>query len=164
MQCVMKTNANFGFISLYTRKGNELVRASKEDISTATNYVFWKNKGNIIEGCRVTIMSKKESYSCSEEIRIIHVLEVLKAGYLIYINGPKQVSNEFVNDEPYTGKIDSRQEDPFKPDTYNGRIVESPGIDYNFEITSYRFKENGIYNICWSPGKWKSNVLEIEVK
>jgi hypothetical protein len=50
-----------------------------------------------------------------------------------------------------------------EPATYNGLTVPSPAVDYNYEITSYRFDAVGEHRIQWRLGALRSNVLTIEV-
>ena len=42
-------------------------------------------------------------------------------------------------------------------------VLESPAVDYNYDITSHVFDEPGIHEIQWVLGPWASNVLKIEV-
>ena len=55
------------------------------------------------------------------------------------------------------------ESDPFSPQEYDGRVLDSPATDFNFEITTYSFAQPGSYEISWRPGKWSSNVLKINV-
>ena len=54
---------------------------------------------------------------------------------------------------------------------YNGRVMKSPGVDFNYEISSYTFDKPGEHTIEWKGGghpiqadlKLESNVLRITV-
>ena len=77
--------------------------------------------------------------------------------------GPKQIINETINGRLQGEELLSEIGDAFVPEEYDGRVLDSPATDYNFDLTRYTFAEPGLYNICWQPGKWKSNTLGIEV-
>jgi hypothetical protein len=53
--------------------------------------------------------------------------------------------------------------DPLEPATYDGPVLDGPGVDFNWEITSYRFAEPGRYVIVWEPGDLRSNELIVDV-
>ncbi|CAN5791210.1 hypothetical protein BH11BAC3_BH11BAC3_18200 [soil metagenome] len=151
-------------ISLFVREGNEIREASEEDIKTAKKYYSFKEKGIVVDQKRITILTKKLIYLPGENIRIIHVLELLTSGDFIYAAGPKPVYMETVNGIYNNLDNNYSELDPFRPQTYNGKILKSPGIDFNFEILEYKFYNKGTYSIQWLPDKWKSNVIEIEIK
>lgn len=149
---------------MFRKKSNQIIEARKEDMAVAKAYPEWQDKGPVIDGRRLTIMAKKQTYYKNEEVRIIHILEATLPGYEIYVMGPKRIFKEYVNDIIQDQEISSNQLDPFTPEEYDGRVLQSPGIDSNFEITTYSFTKPGVYKICWKPGKWESNRLEIQVK
>jgi hypothetical protein len=143
--------------------GRKVVEAVDEDMEVAKSYPEWQDKGPVIDGRRLTIMAKKQVYHINEEVRIIHVLEAPLAGYEVYIMGPKEVFNEYVDGHLQGNEVPLDQEDPFTPTEYDGRVLDSPATDFNFDITVYSFVQPGIHEISWQPGKWKSNILAIEV-
>jgi hypothetical protein len=49
------------------------------------------------------------------------------------------------------------------PKNYDGRALPSPAVDYNYEITQYRFAEPGLHQIYWQIGNLRSNTLSLEV-
>jgi len=152
-----------GWRGLYVRKDNQIIEAPQEDVLVAKAYQEWRDKGPLIDGRRLTIMAKKRAYHVNEEVRIIHVVEAPLPGYKIYVMGPKRIFNEYVNGHLQREAMSLDQTNPFSPADYDGRVLDSPAIDYNFEITTYSFADPGVYQICWQPGQWKSNLLEIEV-
>ena len=48
--------------------------------------------------------------------------------------------------------------------TYDGVVLPSPAIDYNYEVTSYRFDEPGTHAIQWRSGKNASNAITVWVR
>lgn len=160
----MDSYSNPTLIVLYVCRNGTITKAPEEDILVAKGYYNTKNKGAVLNDRRVTVLSKKNNYEVKEEIRIIHVMELLAPGYPIYIMGPKSIYNEYVNDQIQNSATYSEEDDPFKPLNYDGRVLQSPGIDFNFEITVYSFDKPGTYRIHWQPGKLKSNTLMIHVE
>ncbi|MEE9128643.1 MAG: hypothetical protein V3T84_01390 [Phycisphaerales bacterium] len=150
-------------INLYVLDNGEPVEAPKRDLQVASGYDRWADKGEVLDGRRVTILTEKTVYAVNEEVRVIHVLEIVEPGHPIYVMGPKAVFDEYVNGEFHGEPPSERDDDVFMPAAYDGRVQESPGLDFNFEITSFRFSEPGTHRIRWQPGRWKSNVLEFEV-
>jgi hypothetical protein len=150
-------------INLHVLVNDIPVDAPERDLQVARGYDQWGDKGIVLDGRRVTILTEKTEYAVNEEVRVVHVLEILEQGQPIYVMGPKVVFDEYVN-----GKLQGEPHrvldgDPFIPVVYNGRVQDSPGLDFNFEITSFHFSEPGTYRICWQPSRWKSNVLKLEV-
>jgi hypothetical protein len=144
---------------------SEVVRvettATEDDIALTATYAGWPEKGPPEDGQRLTIMSRKDGYTPGEEVRVVHVREVSTPGRDLYVMGPKPVSGEYV-DGFLQGRASS--DDPFAPAEYDGRVVGSPGIDDNFEVTAYRFTGSGRHEICWRPGRSRSNTLTIWVR
>lgn len=147
---------------LYIRRGGELVEAPEEDMAVARAYTGWPDKGRVIDGVRLTIMTARRAYRVGEEARVIHVMEATLPGRKVYIMGPKEVSGEYVDGRPQ-GAAAAEQSDPFTPLEYDGRVLDSPATDFNFEITTHSFARPGVHQVSWRPGKWESNTLEIEV-
>jgi hypothetical protein len=102
-------------------------------------------------------MCSKGSYRVGEEVRIIHVLEVIEPGQEIFIMGPKPVWGEYVDGRAMTADIGSEEQG------YDGRVLKSPGVDYNYDITTYRFATPGRHEIYWQMGELRSNALELEI-
>ncbi len=151
-------------VELYIRKGDKIEKAPQADLAVARSYPAWKDKGSFVGGNRATIMIAKTSYTVDEEIRVIHVFEITKAGATIYAMGPKKVYDEFVDGKLITEKF-------VQIGAYDGMTTSSPGVDFNYEITSYRFDHPGVHTIEWNGAGFnegmkdlKSNTLKIEVK
>jgi hypothetical protein len=142
---------------LYMRQGDKIVEALPEDIAVAKAYPASKDKGIVMGGRRITIMCAKDAYHVGEEVRIIHVLEIIEPGQEIFIMGPKAISGEYVDDRAMA------PEDSGKSDLYDGTVLKSPGVDYNFDITTYSFPVPGRHTICWQMGGLRSNTLELEI-
>jgi hypothetical protein len=142
---------------LFMRKGDAIVEALPEDIEVATNYPAFRNKGHVLAGRRITIMSRKTTYHIGEAVRVLHVLEVLEPGHSIFVMGPKTVFDEYVDDCLVT------EEYPEEEQVYDGRVLPSPGVDYNYDITTYSFEGPGRHTIYWQMGEMRSNTLELEI-
>jgi hypothetical protein len=156
---------------VFIRQGDRIVDAPESDQKVAGAYTDYKDKGEVNNGKRITILTAKTEYEVGEEIRVIHVLEIINAGAILHIMGPKTVDEEYV---------DGTLADPKGPDEngYDGRVMKSPGVDCNYEVTTYRFTEPGTHTIQWRGGGelvshrygrngslgLKSNTLTIRVK
>ena len=147
---------------LYVRAGGRIVEAPAEDIELAQTYPEWPDKGAVVEGKRLTILTNVRPYRINEEVRIIHVLEVVDPGHQVYIMGPKPVYGEYINNRLATAP--PPEGDPLVPLEYNGTTLTSPAVDYNYEIASYVFPEPGIYRIVWELQRLQSNILIIKVE
>ena len=149
---------------LFARDGDEIVFAPAEDSAVAQQYPQFEDKGPVHNGQRITIMTAKSTYRVGEEVRIIHVLEAPEPGYRLYVMGPKTIVNEFVD-----GKLASPESSGWF--CYDGRVINSPGIDFNYEVSTYTFDTPGEHTIQWKGGcdqnqgdlKLESNVLRIMV-
>ncbi len=142
---------------LYMRQGDRIVEALPEDIAVARSYPSARSKGAVVDGRRITLMCRKDVYRVNEEVRVIHVLEVLAPGQEIFIMGPKRVFGEYV---------DGRAVTPERSDEsglYDGPVLKSPGVDYNYDITTYSFATPGRHAIQWKMGALSSNTLELEI-
>src|SRR5215472_17743754 len=117
---------------LWTRKGNEISEALPEDVAVAKSYPTTDEKGEVVRGSRLTILARKKRYQVGEEVRVIHVLEVLEPGHEVFIMGPKPIYGEYVDGHPVTPEFPPLSD-------YDGVVLESPNVDYNYDITSYRF-------------------------
>ena len=150
------------FPGLYVRKGSEIVDAPPADVAVAKSYARAKEKGPIIDNHRITLLAQKRAYRVGEEVRVIHVHEISGEGDQIYPMGPKPIRGELVNGKLVTPAL-LIDVDPFMPDVYDGPVLPSPAVDYNWEITSYRFSAPGVRTIQWKLGKFESNALSVDV-
>lgn len=147
---------------LFVREGDRIVDAPAPDIAVARDYPHFSDKGPVLGGRRITVLTQTLSHMAGEEVRVIHVVEYTEPGHQAYVVGPKTVFGEYVNDELMTDPVP--EGDPLVPLTYNGLTLASPAVDYNFEITSYIFQVPGIYRIQWRLGVLHSNELAVTVE
>ncbi len=148
---------NQSWRGLYMREGGRIVEALPEDIEVAQGYPTINNRGSVLEGRRISIMCRKNSYCVGEEVRIIHVLDVLDPGQKIFIMGPKAVCEEYVDNRAVTADICVEEH------LYDGRVLNSPGVDYNYDITTYIFDTPGNHEIYWKIGELRSNTLKLKI-
>jgi hypothetical protein len=146
---------------LSVREGDRIVDAAAEDVAVAQLYPTWQAKGSVSNGKRLTILTRKVAYAIDEEIRVLHVVEINEPGHELFVMGPKPVSGEYVDGQLRTPPASGS--DPLRPDTYDGATVASPGVDYNYEITCYRFSEAGTHQIVWKPGSLESNTVTVQI-
>ena len=146
---------------LYVRNGQQIVEAPAEDQATAKGYPGWPNKGALKDGMRLTLMTKKTRYAPGEEIRVLHVFEAPGPGIEVYVMGPKFIHGESVNGAPVSGPPESSTY-PWLG-VYDGAVLKSPAVDYNYDITSYRFSEPGTYVIGWQLGALRANSLTLQI-
>jgi hypothetical protein len=147
---------------LYVREADRIVDAPERDQAVARSYPPFQDKGPIVAGRRITVLTEKTTHGLDDEIRIVHVAEFTESGQQAYVMGPKPIFGEFINDELMTNPATS--EDPLVPSDYSGVTLPSPAVDYNFEITSYTFNAPGTYRIQWRPGALVSNILVVTVE
>lgn len=150
------------FPGLYVRKGDQIVDAPPADVAVAKSYPRSKDKGPVTDGHRLTLLTARRKYRVGEEIRVIHVHEVVAEGEQVFPMGPKPVRGEFVDGKLVTPTV-LADVDPFQPEVYDGVVLTSPAVDYNWEITTYRFSAPGKRQIQWRVGKYASNVLLLEI-
>jgi hypothetical protein len=97
----------------------------------------------------------------SETVEVLHVYEVMDAGRQLYVMGPKPVYGERLDGRSATPDAPPG-EDPFAPGLYDGRVLPGPGIDVNFEVTSYVFGAPGTHEVVWAAGGLTSNTLRLQ--
>ncbi len=148
--------------ALFVRDGDRLVEAAREDEEVAARYPAFPDKGPVVDGYRLTILSRQGAYGVGDPVRVIHVCEAVLRGTKLYVMGPKPVYDEDVDGKRATAATPPG-EDALAPSTYDGRVVDGPAVDYNYEITEYRFDAPGTHTIQWRPRPFASNVLRIEV-
>ena len=133
------------------------------DATLADRYHEWAGHGGVLGGRRVSICSARTDYRVGDEIRIVHAMEVIEPGHDVFVMGPKEVFDEYVDDVPCgdAGGIDDV--DPFSPAEYDGRVAASPAVDTNFMTTVHTFMGPGDHEISWRPGPLRSNVVRVRV-
>jgi hypothetical protein len=147
---------------LFVREDGGILPATAEDEKVARSYPAFPDKGVIMDGYRLTILTRNITVHTDDPVHIIHVCEAVIPDLLLYVMGPKPVRDEYVNGVLATVALPAG-EDPLVPESYDGRVARGPAIDYNYEITQYRFRKPGTYLIQWRPGKFSSNMLAIKV-
>jgi hypothetical protein len=145
---------------LYEWRDGAVVEAPPEDVATARGYPRFEDKGPLLAGLRLTVMSRRQRYRRGEEVRIIHVVEAVEPGRVLYVMGPKPVYGEYVDDVLRTP---APPDDVLEPAIYNGPTLTGPAVDYNYDITAYRFDEAGEHRIQWRLGALRSNILAIVI-
>jgi hypothetical protein len=142
---------------VYARQNGQIVPAPAADQAVAATFPASPVRGPLTGGRRITILTAKTAYQVGEEVRVIHVLDAPEPGHEVHVMGPKAIHGEFVDG------VERTPPDP-GPGTYDGRVLPSPAVDYNYEVTSYRFDVPGIHLIQWKVGALVSNVLAVDVK
>ncbi len=125
-----------------------IVDSPESDLRVAKAYPYDENKGPIENSRRATIMAAKTQYAIGEEVRIIHVMEVLKKGSYVHRSGPKTVYGEYINNALTSKSLEDATRDNHEFDT----LVGSPGVEFFCATTSYRFARPGLYKIEWHGG------------
>ena len=148
--------------TLVVRDGSRIVEAPREDQDVAAQYPAYPDKGAVVDGYRLTILSRQGAYGVGDPVRVVHVCEAVAQGTKLYVMGPKPVYAEYVDGEHATAAVPPG-ENALAPSAYDGRVVDGPAVDYNYEITEYRFATPGTHTIQWRPKPYASNVLRIEV-
>ena len=150
---------------LYAREAGAIVDAPAADIAVLRSYPAWADKGALTGPAseRLTILTAKSVYAAGEEVRVVHVHEATKAGAELYVVGPKEIFGEYVD-----GKLASRAA-AASPLGYDGRVLQSPGADHNYEVSVHRLAP-GTHEIEWrfatlsGPTVLRSKTLRIQVR
>ena len=141
---------------LFARDGASIVPAPPGDHAVAATYARSAVRGPLRDGVRITILTERAKYKVGEEVRVIHVLEAPEPGHELYVMGPKPIHSEYVDGV-------ERTPPPPAPGSYDGRVLQSPGVDWNYEVTTYRFTTPGPHRLQWRADGRESNVIELEV-
>jgi len=141
---------------LSARSGTSIVPAPPGDQAVAATYARSPIRGPLKDGVRITILTERAKYKVGDEVRVIHVLEAPEPGRELYVMGPKAIYSEYVDGVERTPPPPGAQ-------TYDGAVVPSPGADFNYEVTTYRFTAPGVHRIQWRADGRESNVIELEV-
>lgn len=146
---------------LLARSGEAIVPAPPGDQAVAATYARSPVRGPLHEGARITILTERTKYKVGEEVRVIHVLEAPEPGRELQVMGPKPIYSEYVDGVERTPPVPAAPAPA--PAPYDGRVVPSPGVDFNYEVTTYRFTAPGPHRIQWRAEGRESNVIELEV-
>jgi len=125
-------------------------------------YADWRDKGPIVDGKRLTLITAPTTCRPGDEVRVLHVFERTEPGGWLYVMGPKLPYGEYVDGRLVT-EAPPADDDPLAPADYDGETAPSPDIDTNFEVTVYSFDEPGRHEIVWELGTLRSNALTIDV-
>lgn len=150
-------------LSLLERKGDEIVDAPARDLALARTYRAFKNKGEIVNGMRMTIMTRKNRYKVGEPVRVIHVLESVKKGIEMDMMGPAPVCHDYVDEKII------ENEQCYGSHSASGTFKEVPVANFNFDISTYRFKEPGTHTIRWKSKRApymppESNLIQLNIE
>jgi hypothetical protein len=140
---------------LWTHRGKNIVRAPEADQRVAATYALSPVRGKLVDGGQITILTERTSYRVGERVRVIHVLEVPDPGQEVYVMGPEEIFGEEVD-----GVVTAQAGIV----TVDGMVIESPAVNFNFEVTSYKFDKPGRHTIVWRMGKLTSNTIELDVR
>jgi hypothetical protein len=149
---------------LLERKGDKIVDAPAEDFALAKTYHLFKDKGTLVAGQRITIMTAKTQHKVGEPVRVLHILESVKPGIKVYVMGPKTIYDEYVDGRLSTRKGPGNE-------GYDGMVIDRPMADFNYDITTYTFSEPGQHTIQWKGGGHptqgalglESNIIELQI-
>ncbi len=142
---------------LFMHRDGKVVEAPAADVAVAKSYPASLAKGPLHKGRRITLLCAPGPYAVGDEVRVIHVYEVTDPGENLFVMGPKPVSGEVVDGVAITPPATALDT------AYDGRVLPSPGVDYNYDITSHRFSTPGRHTIQWQLGDLRSNLLEVDV-
>jgi hypothetical protein len=131
-----------------------------EDIARV--YEGWEDRGPERDGRRLTLMALQTSVPVGEAVEVLHVYEVLDGDHRLHVMGPKPVYGERLDGRAATAPEPPAGDDPFAPGLYDGRVLPGPGIDCNFETTSYSFSSPGRHEVTWEIAGLRSNSLTLE--
>jgi hypothetical protein len=126
-------------------------------------YATWPDKGPLVDGRRLTLLAAATELSPGDTLRVAHVYEVTRPGESLYVMGPKPVYGEQLDGRTVTPPVPTGDH-PLEPGVYDGRVLPTPGIDHNFELTSYTFEGPGRHELSWRVDDLVSNTLTVEVR
>src|SRR5262249_33820973 len=127
---------------VYVHAGAQIVKAPPDDQTVAAGFAASPTRGTLKDGQRITILTATATYAPHEQVRVIHILDAPEAGHPVYVMGPKPITGELVDG------VEKVPAAPM-PNAYDGRVVQSPAVDYNYEVTTYKFETPGIHLIQW---------------
>jgi hypothetical protein len=116
-----------------------------------------------VDGRRLTLLTEATDLRPGDTLHVAHVYEVVRPGESLYVMGPKPVYGEALDGETVTPPV-PLGDHPLEPGLYDGRVLPSPGLDHNFELTSYTFERPGRHELTWRVDDLASNTLTIEVR
>jgi len=151
------------FLPEVRRSGWEARSATSDDRDVAAAYFEWPDKGDLIDGIRLTVMSGRTSGIVGGEFRIVHALEIVVPGRELYVMGPKPVLGEYVDDQ-LVSRPAPDDEEAWIPVDYDGATVPSPGVDCNYAVSCLWFSSAGTRTVSWQLGPLRSNQLRLRIE
>lgn len=149
---------------IFVRVADTVREAPEADQAVAHSYPSWRDKGAIVGGRRLTILTEQLRARLRQEVRIVHVAEAFASDAVLYTMGPKAVLGEYV-DAQLTTEPGPDRDDPLRPSgLYDGPVVPGPAVDYGYEVSVYRFESAGQHRIVWRLGPLVSNEIVISVE
>lgn len=148
------------------RQGLRLSKTMTEadQFAATLAYATWPDKGMIVRGRRLTILTMRECVRPNETTQIIHVAEAIDPSAVLYTMGPKAVLGEQVDGKLVTAPEVEDGDALLPPGLYDGPVVPGPAVDYGYEMSTYRFETPGVHRIVWHLGDLVSNELLIFVE
>ena len=148
---------------LFERSGDKIIAASAAVLALARTYREFKYKGEVVNGVRKTIMTRKRSYKIGEPVRVIHVFESVQYGPAMSTMGPEPICSEFVDGRHVEYKSCSGSR------SIGWGYTRNPTVNFNFDISTFRFDEPGIHTIRWKShgfedARAESNLIKIYVE
>lgn len=148
---------------LYVRDAGAPVEAPAGDVDVLRGYLTGRDLGPLRDGSRLTLRAARRVYAVNEPVRVVHVVEHTRPGRSLYVMGPKAVTGVRV-DGAIDDAGDAGEGDDLAPGEYDGAVLQSPGVDTNFERTVLRFATPGLHRAQWRTAGMTSNTLCIEVR
>ena len=149
---------------IFARVGDTVREAPEADQAVARSYPSWRDKGPIVGGRRLTILTEQLRVRLKQEVRVVHVAEALVPHAVLYTMGPKAVLGEYVDAQLATEPGPDGNDPLRPPGLYDGPIVPGPVIDYGYEVSVYSFESAGQHRIVWRLGPLASNEIVILVE
>lgn len=88
----------------WERKGDKVVAAPAEDLPLAKTYHAFEDKGQLVAGQWLTIMTHNARCRMRTGSCILHILEAVESGKRAYLVGPKIACDEYVDGKLVTPK------------------------------------------------------------
>lgn len=138
---------------------NEAGPTDDDDLAAA--YEAFADKGPELGGYRLTVLVRRPGPG-ERTVRVHHVCEATSPDAPLYPMGPKEVLGEHVDGVLVTAPS-PRSDEPIAPASYDGRVRPGPGIDANYDVTTYEL-EPGRHVVQWRLGDHVSNQAWVTVE
>lgn len=154
-------NMHYHYGGYMERVGDELRNIDAAGEAVIQSYHRFEGKPELVEGRRITLLSEVQTARVGDTIRIFHVYEDQRPEAELYVMGPKAIHGLCIDGkcvEP-AGALGDYPE----VGVYDGRVIEQPGWDYNFEISKLVFDKEGEHTMEWITCGLVSNVVRVWV-